>query len=113
MLTLGHIAYSNVYPIHGGLLAGAVPHPFRIVRGLPTDLNRRLRQGELDVCAASSISYAREPGAYVLLPDLAVASAGPVRSIVLLSRVPVEELAGRRIAVTTASATSVALLPIL
>ena len=50
---------------------------------------------------------------YLIVPNLAIASAGPVRSIVLFSRVPVSQLTSQRIAVTTASATSVVLLRVL
>jgi len=50
---------------------------------------------------------------YLILPDLSISSVGPVASVLLFSRVPVEELDGREILLSAESATSVNLLRIL
>src|SRR3954464_12418003 len=81
------------------------------VQGVPTDLNRRLLAGELDVAPISSIEYARNADRLRLLPRLCVASEGAVDSIQLVSRVPLERI--RTVAVTPESATSVALTRVL
>ena len=44
----------------------------------------------------SAVEYARNAAAYHLLPDLAITCDGPVHSVVLFSRRPVEELDGAR-----------------
>ena len=44
--------------------------------GVPTDLNRRLVSGELDVAPISSIEYARNAETLRLLPRLCVSSEG-------------------------------------
>jgi chorismate dehydratase len=49
----------------------------------------------------------------VILPDFCLSSIGYVKSVVLQSRMPIEELNGRRVGLTTASETSVALLKVL
>lgn len=72
-----------------------------------------LYHGEIDVSPSSSIEYAVNPGRYVLLPDLSITSRKEVRSITLQSRVPIDQLGGKSVALTTASATSVLLLRIL
>jgi chorismate dehydratase len=48
-----------------------------------------------------------------LLRDLAIASNGPVQSVLLLSRLPLEDLDGRTVLLSPASHTSVALLRLL
>jgi chorismate dehydratase len=49
----------------------------------------------------------------VLLPDIAISSDGEVQSILLISKVPIEELEGRAVALTKASRTSQVLARIL
>lgn len=111
-LRVGQIDYLNCLPIFSEFMArhgdGAVA-----VRGVPSVLNRMLARGEIDVCPSSSIEYAKGAGDYVLFPDLSISAIGPVMSVLLFSRLPIDELAGREIALTTDSDTSVALLTIL
>lgn len=109
MIRLGHIDYSNCIPIHA-LLLDAPPPGIRLVRGVPTELNRALAAGEVDVAPCSSIEYARHAGEYRLLPDHVIGSHGPVGSILLESTVTPARLHGLTVAVPTASATSVVLL---
>src|SRR5216117_3665444 len=81
------------------------------VQGVPTDLNRRLLDGEIDIAPISSIEYARNADRLRLLPRLCVGSEGAVDSIQLVSRVPLEQV--RTVAVTPESATSVVLTKVL
>ena len=113
MLKLGHIIYSNCFPPHAGIVTKNVAFPFTLVEGIPTELNRKLYEGVVDVSPSSSIEYAMNPGRYLLLPGLSITSQKKVMSIILQSRVPLEDLQGRTVALTTASATSVVLLRIL
>src|SRR5512143_432355 len=113
MLKLGHIIYSNCYPPHAGILKRKVAFPFKLVEGIPTQLNRLLYEGGVDVSPSSSIEYAMNPGRYLLMPDLSITSKSRVMSILLESNVPIEELHDRVVALTTASATSGVLLRIL
>lgn len=113
MLKLGHILYSNCFPPHSGIVLQKVVFPFKLVEGIPTQLNRMLSEGTIDVSPSSSIEYAVNKGRYTLLPDLSITSKNKVMSILLESKVPIEELANKIVALTTASATSVVLLRIL
>jgi chorismate dehydratase len=81
------------------------------IQGVPTELNRRLLAGELDVAPISSIEYARNADRLRLLPRLCVSSEGAVDSIQLVSRKPLEHV--RTVAVTPESATSVVLTKVL
>lgn len=113
MLKLGHIIYSNCFPPHAGIIAQKAPFPFTLVEGIPSELNRMLYDGTIDVSPSSSIEYAKHPGRYLLLPGFSITSKNRVMSILLESRVPIRELDKKNVALTTASATSVILLRIL
>jgi chorismate dehydratase len=113
MLKLGHIIYSNCFPPHAGIMTNRDPFPFKLVQGIPTELNRLLYEGQIDVSPSSSIEYAMNPGRYLLLPTFSITSKNKVMSILLESKTPIEELNNKVVAMTTASATSVVLLRIL
>jgi chorismate dehydratase len=83
-----------------------------IVSGPPSHLNRLMAQGKLDISAVSSIEYARHQERYVLVPDLSISCHGPVKSVMLCSRTPLEDLHRGCICATRQSHTSVALLRI-
>jgi chorismate dehydratase len=105
-IRLGRISYVNMAPVFYRLAADVEQ-----VQGVPTDLNRRLLDGEIDVAPISSIEYARNAERLRLLPRLCVGSEGAVDSIQLVSRKPLEQV--RTVAVTPESATSVVLTKVL
>jgi len=113
MIKLGHIVYSNCFPVHAGILTGKIACPFPIAEGIPSELNRALVEGKIDVSPSSSIEYATNPGKYRILPGLSITSRNEVMSILLESRMPLDELNNKTVALTTASATSVVLLRVI
>src|SRR5690349_907930 len=112
-MRLGRIPWINCYPIYGAIDRGLVPVPAELVSGTASELNDLLAAGELDVSVVSAVEYARDAAAYHLLPDLAISCDGPVRSVMLFSRRPVEELQDATVLRTTSSRTSVLLLELL
>ncbi len=106
MIRLGRISYVNMAPVFYRLDAEVEE-----IQGVPTELNRRLLAGELDIAPISSIEYARNADRLRLLPRLCVGSEGAVDSIQLVSRKPLEQV--RTIAVTPESASSVVLTKVL
>ena len=112
-LRMGRINFLNVLPIYYPLEAGILTHEFELVSGPPSFLNRLMGEGKLHISSCSCIEYARNYEKYYLVRDLSIGSRGPVMSVLLLSRVPVEELAGGEILISGQSHTSVALLKIL
>lgn len=110
---VGHIQFLNCLPLYHGLVHSQAVLDLELTKGTPTELNRALLAGELDVSPISSVEYLRHADELLLLPDLVVAADGAVRSITLASQRPVEELDGGTIALTNTSATSVALLDLL
>ncbi len=112
-LRLGHIVYSNCFPVHARLLDRPAEGDPTLVEGVPSSLNRLLSEGGIHVAPSSSIEYAYHADRYRLIPDLVIGSRGPVRSILLVSDRDPRELDGELVAIPTASASSVVLLKIL
>jgi len=103
---LGVVGYLNAVPtVHG--LGG--DERFQIVRDVPSRIASLLHAGEIDLGLIPSIEYAE--GDYAIVPGVAIASRGPVRSVTLLFRGPLEAV--RRVAVDTSSRTSAVLVRVL
>ncbi len=113
-LTIGIIDYLNVEPQYYRLeerLAG-LPVAFR--RGVPTELNRALAAGEIDLAPVSCIAAAELADQVAILPDLSIATIGAVKTVLLFSwMADPRELDDVRIALSNESATSVELVKIL
>ncbi len=112
-LRMGRIGYLNVLPIYYPLESGRMPHDYEIVSGPPAVLNAMMARGELHISSASCFEYACRPERYFLVEDLSIGSHGPVMSVLLLSRSPIQDLDGQTILVSNETNTSVALLQIL
>ncbi|HEV3003992.1 MAG TPA: menaquinone biosynthesis protein [Pirellulales bacterium] len=105
---LGAVNYLNTKPlIHG--LAELAPQA-TLVLDLPSRLADALAAGRLDVALIPSIEFFHEP-AYKIVSDACIACRGPVMSVKLFSRVPVERI--ESLALDEGSRTSVALVRIL
>jgi chorismate dehydratase len=101
----GRIAYTNDLPVYAAIDEGAVIFPGDMMAGVPAELNVALLNGDLDISPISSAFYAAYPDRFVLVPGICIGAAGPVHSIVCVSDVALEQLAGRTIATTRESAT--------
>lgn len=112
-IRLGQVDYINCLPVYHSLEEGPLPLDLELVRGTPSALNKLFFAGQLDCTPLSSIEYARNRDRCVIVPGLCIAAGGRVASILLFSRLPVTELEGKTVALTTSSATSVAMLRIL
>lgn len=113
MLRIGQIEYANCTPLFHVLREQFCCSGYEFIKGVPAELNRMLLAGKIDVCPSSSIEYAYHPERYKILPHLSISSIGPVASVLLFSSAPVEKLDGRKILLSSESATSVNLLKIL
>jgi chorismate dehydratase len=105
-MRLGRISYVNMAPVFYGLEADVDE-----VEGVPTELNRMLLDGDIDIAPIPSIEYARNADRLRLLPRLCVSSEGAIDSIQLVTRMSFGQV--RSVAVTPESATSVVLVRIL
>jgi chorismate dehydratase len=112
-MRLGRIPWINCYPVYGAIDRGLVRVPAELVSGTASELNDLLATGALQVSAVSAVEYARNAAAYHLLPDLAITCDGPVHSVALFAKRPLEELSGCTVLLSASSRTSVLLLELL
>jgi chorismate dehydratase len=113
-LNIGLIDYLNTMPFHYDLAERLQDADVHFERGVPSQLNRALIAGEIDLAAISAIEAARYADDVVILPGLSIASLGAVRTVLLFSwAADIGDLHGQPIALTDHSATSNALLQVL
>jgi chorismate dehydratase len=105
---VGAVNYLNTKPLIEGLGSFA-PHA-HLSLDLPSRLADQLAAGDLDVALIPVIEYFRA-GTYTIVPDVAIATRGPVLSVTLFSRVAWPEI--RSVALDEGSRTSAALTRIL
>lgn len=110
---LGHIQFLNCLPLYYGMVKNDVLLDVDLVRANPADLASELVDGTLDLAPIPAIEFARHADQFVLLPDIAISSDGEVQSILLVSKVPAEELSGRTVALAANSRTSQVLARVL
>jgi chorismate dehydratase len=107
-MRIGAVSYLNTKPLVYGL-AELAPRA-ELVFDLPSRLADQLAAGELDVALIPSIEYFQND-AYTIVSDACIGCRGPVMSVKLLSRVPMENI--QTLALDEGSRTSVALVRIL
>ncbi|TAL27535.1 MAG: futalosine synthase [Nitrospirae bacterium] len=112
-LKIGKIPYANLFPIFYMLEKECDCSGYEFIEGVPSNVNRMLRDGKVDISSSSSIEYLRNRDKYAFIEGHSISSIGPVGSIILFSRKPIEALDVHTILTSSQSATSVALLDIL
>lgn len=111
---LGHIQFINCLPLYYGMVkSGDLLLDVELVKANPADLAAMILAGDLEVAPIPAIEFARNAEHYTLLPDIAISSDGKVQSILLLSKLPAEQLDGRTVALTDTSRTSQVLTRVL
>jgi len=113
VLRIGKIPFTNLFPIFYMLQKECDCSHYEFVEGVPSMLNRMLRNGQIDLSPSSSIEYLRYKDRYVFIDGHSLSSKGPIESIFLISRMPIERLEGRKILTSSQSDTSVVLLDII
>jgi chorismate dehydratase len=107
-MRIGAVSYLNTKPLVYRLTELAPEH--EVLFDLPSRLADGLAAGRYDVALIPSIEYFQRPD-YTIVSDACIACRGPVRSVKLFSRVPLDSI--RRLALDEGSRTSVALVRIL
>ncbi|MCE5271642.1 menaquinone biosynthesis protein [bacterium] len=112
-LRVGEISYTNCFNIFHCLRRGLPAPGVEFHAAAPAVLNHLLSHGGIDLSISSSVEYARHADDYFLLPRYCIGATGPIWSIRLFSRVPIDELDGREVVLTGESETTVVLLKII
>ncbi len=100
------VSYLNTSPLVWGMLHGPQQGVYDLRFTLPAECAEELRSGKADVGLVPAIELARQPDLTVV-PGSAIACLGPVRSILLVSKKPMEAI--ESFAGDTSSRTSVVL----
>src|SRR6202008_1186261 len=109
-LRISAISYLNTSPLMWDFEHGGAGRKFDISSTVPSGCARAWAEGTADIGIIPAAAYAEIPGLHVL-PDVAIASRRAVRSILLVSKVPIDKV--RSVALDTSSMTSVALTKII
>ena len=109
-LRVSAISFLNTAPLMWDFDFGELRRDYRVDYTLPSICAELLKNGMADIGIIPVAAYATIPD-LVVIPDVAIASRGAVRSILLIGKMPVEKI--KSVAVDTSSRTSVALLRVL
>ena len=109
-LRISAISYLNTAPLMWDFEHGDAGRAFEISYTVPSQCAASLAAGSADIGIIPAAAFATIPG-LVILPGVAIASRKPVRSILLVSKVPLDQI--RSVALDTSSLTSVALTKVL
>jgi len=109
-LRISAISYLNTAPLMWDFQHGAAGSHFDITYTLPSACARALASGEADIGIIPAAAYTQIPNLRIL-PGVAIASRRAVRSILLVSRVPIDKV--KTVALDTSSMTSVALTKVI
>ncbi len=100
MTRLGCLPYLNVRPLTYTLEHGGMPDGWEFVYAPPSKLARMLEEGYLAAAPVSIFACIANP-TLDICPEICISSNGPVRSVLILSRVPAKEIS--RVALDTSS----------
>jgi chorismate dehydratase len=109
-LRISAISFLNTAPLMWDFEHGEAARYFAIEYTLPSACAAALAANQADIGIIPAVTYAEIPG-LVILPNIAIAAKDFVRSILLVSKKPIEQVA--TVATDTSSRTSVALLQVL
>lgn len=112
-MKLGYIDYLNCYPFYFRMFEKKPVNGINIHPGYPCVLNKMMTDGRLDMSPISSATCAQIADHVVVLPQFCLSSVGYVGSVMLVSKIPMEDLNHKKVGITTASHTSEILLKVL
>jgi chorismate dehydratase len=113
-LRISVVQYLNTAPLVRGFTHGSLRDKYDLSFTVPSQCAEALRTGAADVAIIPAIEYQRivsDGIPLTILPDLAIASKERVRSLLLISKVPIRQ--ARRIALDPSSRSTQALVKIL
>lgn len=113
MLKIGALPFVNSLPFFQAFAEKNVAYDGQFFYGSPTEVNGMLESSQIDVGLISSASFIANRDRYILLTNLGIGAHRRVISVCLFTKVSLENLDGKVIAIPDSSATSVLLLKVL
>jgi chorismate dehydratase len=112
-MKLGYIDYLNCYPFYFRMFEKKTVNGISIHPGYPCMLNKMMANRQLDMSPISSATCAEISEDVMVLPQFCLSSVGYVGSVILISKIPIENLNQKKVGITSASHTSEVLLKVL
>ena len=109
-MRISAISYLNTVPLMWDFEHGRADPSFKLSYTIPSNCARELENGTADIGIIPAAGYATIPGLSIL-PGVAIASRQAVRSILLVSSKPLDQI--RSVALDSSSLTSAALTRVL
>jgi chorismate dehydratase len=109
-LRVAAISYLNTAPLMWDFDHGNLGRKYEVEYMLPAICAEKLAKGEADIGIIPAAAYTTIPNLQII-PNVSIASRGAVRSILLVSKKPMEDI--KTVALDTSSRSSVALTKVL
>jgi chorismate dehydratase len=109
-LRISIVEYLNTAPLVWGFAEGPLEGKYDLSFTLPSQCAEALRRGDADIAIIPAIEYQRIEN-LLALPDMAVAAKGEVRSILVVSKRPIDM--AKKIALDSSSRSSAVLVKLL
>ena len=107
-LRISVVQYLNTAPLVWGFTHGLLEGKYDLSFTVPSQCAEALRTGEVDIAIIPAIEYQRIDD-LVILPDLAIASKRRVRSLLLISKVPIAPAPSNQVGAAERGPKSIAL----
>ncbi len=109
-LRIAAVSYLNTFPFVYGLKESGILRDFELELAVPSVCAARLKTGEADIALVPAGALPEIDG-YRIVSDFCIGATGPVKTVLLLSKKPLEEI--RTIHLDNDSRTSVELVKVL
>ncbi len=103
-MKIGWIDFLNTVPFDFRLIGIKLDFPYELSKGFPSEINKKLREKEVDIGFISSAEYIENYKKYIILPDVSISSLNKVQSVAIFSNIPIEKM--DKVYLTRASKTS-------
>lgn len=91
-MKIGWIDYLNTLPFNFEFTGVDVGFSYELIKGFPSQINRFLSEGKVDVGFISSVHYIQNYKDFLILTDLSISSLNKVKSVVIISDRPLEKI---------------------
>lgn len=113
MIKIGALSFINALPFFNPFIEKRIAFSGLFLFGSPSQINKQLQEGTIDIGLISSSTFIQNREQYVLLTNLGIGATKSIKSVSLFSNVEIAQLNGKKIAVTDSHSTSAMLLKVI